>query len=83
MTTTTRSKSLVIKGARANNLKSLDVEIPLGLFICATGASGSGNAVLVIEHHVDVIKTADYVIDVGPDGGHNGGRLLCRAHRSR
>jgi excinuclease ABC subunit A len=36
----------------------------------------AGNTVLVIEHHLDVIKTADYVIDLGPDGGHNGGRII-------
>jgi excinuclease ABC subunit A len=36
----------------------------------------AGNTVLVIEHHLDVIKTADYVIDLGPDGGHNGGEII-------
>src|SRR4030095_6307839 len=35
-----------------------------------------GNTVLVIEHNLDVIKTADYVIDLGPDGGDAGGRLV-------
>lgn len=35
-----------------------------------------GNTVLVIEHNMDVIKTADYVIDVGPEGGEKGGRIL-------
>jgi excinuclease ABC subunit A len=35
-----------------------------------------GNTVLVIEHHMDVIKTADYVIDLGPDGGDSGGQLV-------
>lgn len=35
-----------------------------------------GNTVLVIEHNLDVIKTADYVIDLGPEGGDGGGRLL-------
>ncbi|MDR3132655.1 MAG: excinuclease ABC subunit UvrA [Prevotellaceae bacterium] len=36
----------------------------------------NGNTVLVIEHHLDVIKTADYIIDLGPGGGGEGGRLI-------
>lgn len=35
-----------------------------------------GNTILVIEHNLDVIKTADYVIDLGPDGGDNGGNIV-------
>ena len=35
-----------------------------------------GNTVLVIEHNLDVIKTADYIIDMGPEGGRNGGQVL-------
>ena len=35
-----------------------------------------GHSVLVIEHNLDVIKTADYIIDLGPEGGHKGGQLL-------
>jgi excinuclease ABC subunit A len=35
-----------------------------------------GNTVLVIEHNIDVIKIADYIIDLGPEGGDEGGRIL-------
>jgi len=35
-----------------------------------------GNTVLVIEHNIDVIKTADYIIDLGPEGGDDGGRII-------
>lgn len=36
-----------------------------------------GNSVIVIEHNLDVIKVADHIIDIGPDGGRDGGQLLC------
>ncbi|WP_299524173.1 excinuclease ABC subunit UvrA [uncultured Methanobrevibacter sp.] len=42
-------QSLVIKGARQNNLKNIDVEIPLGKFTCVTGVSGSGKSSLINE----------------------------------
>src|SRR5690606_25262749 len=35
-----------------------------------------GSTVVVIEHNLDVIKTADYIIDLGPEGGDNGGRII-------
>ncbi|NCB07603.1 MAG: excinuclease ABC subunit UvrA [Bacteroidia bacterium] len=36
-----------------------------------------GNTVIVIEHNMDVIKVADYIVDLGPEGGKNGGEILC------
>ena len=49
----------------------------------------AGNTLVVIEHNLDVIKTADYILDLGPEGGENGGRLVVSgtpeevaAHRS-
>ena len=36
-----------------------------------------GNTVIVIEHNLDVIKCADYIIDLGPEGGDKGGTILC------
>ena len=35
-----------------------------------------GNSMIVIEHNLDVIKVADYIIDLGPDGGRDGGRII-------
>jgi excinuclease ABC subunit A len=37
-----------------------------------------GNTVVVIEHNLDVIKTADYLIDMGPEGGDGGGRVIAK-----
>ena len=37
-----------------------------------------GNTVLIIEHNLDVIKTVDYIIDIGPEGGHGGGKVIAK-----
>ncbi|MDC3252796.1 excinuclease ABC subunit UvrA [Crocinitomicaceae bacterium] len=36
-----------------------------------------GNTVLVIEHNLDIIKVADYIVDIGPEGGKGGGKIVC------
>ena len=38
----------------------------------------AGNTVVVIEHNLEVIKTADWILDLGPEGGHRGGRIVAR-----
>ncbi len=42
-----------------------------------------GNTVLVIEHNLEVIKTADYIIDLGPEGGDDGGRIVAQGTPER
>ena len=46
---TTNGSSITIKGASQNNLKNIDIEIPLGIFVCITGVSGSGKSTLINE----------------------------------
>ncbi len=52
-----------------------DVKKLLGIF---ERLVAQGNSVIVIEHNMDVIKSADYIIDMGPDGGKGGGRIVAR-----
>jgi len=36
-----------------------------------------GNTIIIIEHNMEVIKVADHIIDLGPEGGESGGEILC------
>jgi excinuclease ABC subunit A len=47
------------------------------LLVCLNDLIDLGNSMIVIEHNLDVIKSADYVIDLGPEGGDAGGYLIC------
>lgn len=54
-------------------LHAADIEKVVGIL---EGIVDRGNTVIVIEHNTDVIKLADYIIDVGPDGGSKGGQIV-------
>ncbi|MBO4723131.1 MAG: excinuclease ABC subunit UvrA [Muribaculaceae bacterium] len=66
-------KTLYILDEPTTGLHFEDIKILLGVL---NRLVAKGNTVIVIEHNMDVIKCADYIIDLGPDGGRNGGEVV-------
>ena len=67
-------KTLYILDEPTTGLHSYDVDKLIKILL---KLRESGNTVLVIEHNLDVIKTADYIVDLGPEGGNGGGEIVC------
>ena len=66
-------RTLYILDEPTTGLHFEDIRVLLGVLNRLTD---KGNTVVVIEHNMDVIKSADYIIDMGPEGGREGGRVL-------
>ena len=66
-------KTLYILDEPTTGLHFYDIELLLGVL---KRLSGQGNTVVVIEHNLDVIKSSDWIVDLGPDGGSDGGEVV-------
>jgi excinuclease UvrABC ATPase subunit len=65
--------SLYVMDEPTTGLHMSDIE---HLLVIINRLVDSGNTVIVIEHNLDVIRNADWVIDIGPEGGHKGGKII-------
>ena len=71
------SKNYLIPEPYGNTLIITPWNYPFQLSLTPLiGAVAAGNTVVVIEHNLDVIKTADYIVDMGPEGGVKGGNII-------
>jgi excinuclease ABC subunit A len=68
-------KTMYILDEPTTGLHTADVQKLISILQCL--AEG-GNSVVVIEHNLDVIKTSDYILDLGPEGGHRGGEIIAK-----
>ena len=70
---TTKEKALFVFDEPTTGLHFHDIKKLLASF---DALIDKGHSILVIEHNLDLIKCADWIIDLGPEGGENGGQLL-------
>ena len=66
--------TLYVLDEPTTGLHSYDVK---NLLAVLNRLKSKGNTLIIIEHNLDVIKTADWIIDLGPEGGNGGGRIIC------
>ncbi len=71
-------KTLYLLDEPTTGLHFKDIE---NLLIVLNELIDKGNSVLIIEHNMDIIKSSDYIIDMGPDGGENGGNIITEGEK--
>ena len=70
-----RGRTLYILDEPTTGLHFQDIKLLLNVLHDLTD---KGNTIIVIEHNLDVIKTSDWIIDIGPNGGINGGQIVAQ-----